>query len=135
MKRIIVLIALVAAMAALAVAPVGAKGKKGKAAMKVEQKIHDFGVIKEDAGSVTCEFPFVNAGEGNLIIYDATAECGCTRPDYQKNPVAPGKTGKIKVTYNPIGRPGAFEKTVTVKTNGQPSKIRLKIKGNVTPKK
>lgn len=105
-----------------------------KASMKFEQTSHNFGTIKEDGGPVTCEFPFVNAGDGNLIIFDATAECGCTRPSYPKQPVSPGKGGVIKVTYNPIGRPGAFDKMVTVKTNGKPGKLRLKIKGTVMPK-
>ena len=62
------------------------------------------------------------------------ADCGCTRPDYPKAPIAPGKQGKIKVTYNPLGRPGAFTKVVTIKTNGSPSKVRLKIRGTVSPK-
>lgn len=105
-----------------------------KASMKVEQTTHNFGTIKEDGGPVKCEFPFKNIGDGNLIIFDATAECGCTRPEYPRQPIAPGKDGVIKVTYNPIGRPGAFDKTVTVKTNGKPAKIRLKIRGTVMPK-
>lgn len=102
--------------------------------MKCEQTTHNFGTIKENGGPVTCEFPFVNEGEANLIIFDATAECGCTRPSYPKQPIAPGKSGVIKVTYNPVGRPGAFDKMVTVKTNGKPGKVRLKVKGTVMPK-
>ena len=95
---------------------------------------HNFGIVKEDGGPVSYEFQFLNDGTGNLIIYEATAQCGCTKPEYPKSPVAPGKKGKIKVTYNPIGRPGPFEKTVTVKTNAKGGKARLKISGNVTPK-
>lgn len=117
----------------LATASLSAKGG-GKASMKCEQTTHNFGTIKENGGPVTCEFPFINQGEANLIIFDATAECGCTRPTYPKQPIAPGKSGVIKVTYNPIGRPGAFDKMVTVKTNGKPGKVRLKIKGTVMPK-
>ena len=79
-------------------------------------------------------FEFTNTGNANLVIIDVTAQCGCTRPEFPKQPIAPGKSGKIKVTYNPAGRPGAFDKTVTVKTNGSPSNVRLKIKGAVTPK-
>lgn len=106
--------------------------KKGSA--KFESDTHDFGIVKEEGGPVTCEFPFENVGGGNLIIYEAKAECGCTRPEYPKAPIAPGKNGVIKVTYNPLGRPGAFSKMVTVKCNGNPSKIRLKIRGTVSPK-
>lgn len=107
---------------------------EAKASMKFETTTHDFGMIKEDGGPVSCEFPFVNDGKGNLVVFEAKAECGCTRPEYPKAPVAAGKSGKIKVTYNPLGRPGAFDKVVTIKCNGNPSKVRLKIRGTVTPK-
>ena len=107
---------------------------KEKGEMKFDKTVHDFGHVKEDGGPVSVEFPFINAGEGNLLIYEAKAECGCTTPDYPKAPIAPGMSGKIKVTYNPLGRPGAFDKVVTVKTNGKPGKLRLKIRGTVTPK-
>ena len=117
----------------LAVAPSFAKGN-GKASMKFEETSHNFGTVKENGGPVTCEFPFVNGGDANLVIIDANAECGCTRPEYPKQPIAPGKSGVVKVTYNPIGRPGAFEKVVTVKTNGKPGKVYLKVKGTVMPK-
>lgn len=113
--------------------PMTAKGKE-KAEIAFAEKTHNFGIVKEDGGPVSYDFQFVNDGKGNLIIYDATAQCGCTRPEYPKNPVAPGKNGKIRVTYNPIGRPGPFEKVVTVRSNAKEGKVRLKISGNVTPK-
>ena len=98
-------------------------------------KVYNFGNIREDGGPVSCEFEFVNTGSSNLVVISATAECGCTTPEFPKQPIAPGKKGKIKVTYNPLGRPGGFDKVVTVKTNGKPSKARLKIRGSVIPKK
>lgn len=107
---------------------------EGKAEMTFAEKIHDFGAIKEDGGPVSVEFPFTNTGDANLVVYEAKAECGCTTPEYPKAPVAPGKTGKIKVTYNPLGRPGIFEKVITVKCNGKKGKVRLKIRGSVVPK-
>lgn len=107
---------------------------KAEASINFSEKRHNFGTVKEDGGPVSYEFTFVNDGNGNLIIYEATAQCGCTKPEYPKNPIAPGKSGKIKVTYNPIGRPGPFEKVVTVRTNGKPAKNRLKISGTVNPK-
>lgn len=105
-----------------------------KPVMKFKETTHDFGMVKEEGGPVTCEFPFTNDGKGNLVVLHAKAECGCTTPEFPKSPVAPGKSGIIKVTYNPLGRPGAFDKVVTLKCNGSPSKIRLKIKGTVVPK-
>lgn len=105
---------------------------KTTASMKMSETVWDFGTIKQKS-PVSHEFTFTNTGDGNLVILDATAECGCTTPEYPKNPIAPGKSGKIKVTYNPVGRPGSFEKTVTIKTNGSPKKVRVKIRGTVMP--
>lgn len=107
----------------------------GTAKPRVTESSYNFGTIKEANGPVSHEFIITNVGDGTMIIYDATAQCGCTRPEYPKNPIGAGKQAKIKVTYNPAARPGAFEKTVTVKTNGDPRKVNLKIKGNVIPKK
>lgn len=110
------------------------KANDGTATAAFVEKVYDFGAIPEDGGPVSHDFEFTNTGDANLVIFEATAECGCTRPDYPKNPIAPGKTNKVKVTYLPLGRPGSFEKVVAVKTNGDPRKVRLKIRGTVTPK-
>ena len=100
-----------------------------------EVKNHDFGTIQEAKGPVSCTFEFTNTGNKPLLIIDATASCGCTRPEYPSKPIKPGKKGKIKVTYSPIGRPGAFKKTVKVKTNGKERSTTLRIEGTVIPKK
>jgi hypothetical protein len=100
-----------------------------------EVKSHDFGTIKEANGPVSCTFEFTNTGNKPLLIIDATASCGCTRPEYPTKPIKPGKKGKIKVTYSPIGRPGAFKKTVKIKTNGKERNTTLRIEGTVIPKK
>ena len=100
-----------------------------------EVKSHDFGTIKEANGPVSCTFEFTNTGDKPLLIIDAAASCGCTRPEFPAKPIKPGKKGKIKVTYSPIGRPGAFKKTVKVKTNGKERTISLQIEGTVIPKK
>lgn len=109
------------------------KTNDGKAIMTLPTEVWDFGNIREKKGPVSHEFEFTNTGNGNLVIINATAQCGCTRPEFPKSPVAPGKKNKITVTYNPLGRPGAFEKTVTLTTNGKPKKVRLKIRGTVIP--
>ena len=97
-------------------------------------KSHDFGTIKEANGPVSCTFEFTNTGDKPLLIIDATASCGCTKPEYPTKPIKPGKKGKIKVTYSPIGRPGSFKKTVKVKTNGKERSTILRIEGTVIPK-
>ncbi|MDE5975100.1 MAG: DUF1573 domain-containing protein [Muribaculaceae bacterium] len=106
----------------------------GRAKGEVSKKVHDFGMVKEDGGPVACDFEIMNTGDGNLVIIDGKADCGCTRPTFPKAPIAPGKKGVVKVTYNPLGRPGSFDKVVTLKTNGSPKTLRLKIKGTVIPK-
>lgn len=129
------LVALMTLLIAFAVpAAIYAKGN-GKAEMTVKDAVHNFGNIREDGGPVTYDFEFENTGDANLVILNATAECGCTKPEFPQQPIAPGKKGVISVTYAPIGRPGGFDKVVTVKTNGKPSKLRLKIRGTVIPKK
>lgn len=105
----------------------------GFAQATFSNRSHDFGVIKEDRGPVTHVFEFTNTGDKPLIIVEATASCGCTRPEYSTKPIKPGKKGKIKVTYSPLGRPGAFRKTVKVKTNGNEPRTTLIIEGTVTP--
>lgn len=97
-------------------------------------KSHDFGTIQEAKGPVSCTFEFTNTGNKPLLIIDATASCGCTRPEFPSKPIKPGKKGTIKVTYSPIGRPGAFNKTVKIKTNGKERSTTLHIEGTVIPK-
>lgn len=97
-------------------------------------KSHDFGTIQEAKGPVSCIFEFTNTGDKPLLIIDATASCGCTRPEFPTKPIKPGKKGKIKVTYSPIGRPGAFKKSIKVKTNGKERSTTLRIEGTVIPK-
>lgn len=114
--------------------PATAKKKAdGEAKISFTEKTYNFGTIKESKGPVTTKFEFINEGNGNLVISDVTAQCGCTRPKFPKKPIAPGKKGVIEVTYNPLKRPGSFSKSVTVRTNGNPRKTVLKIRGNVVP--
>ncbi|MGL4781189.1 MAG: DUF1573 domain-containing protein [Bacteroidales bacterium] len=102
---------------------------QNKAVMVFDRNEHDFGQIIERDGNVSTIFKFKNAGNSPLVINQVIASCGCTTPEYPKNPIAPGKSGEIKVTYNPLGRPGYFTKSIIVLNNGEPSRIELKIKG------
>lgn len=118
----------------VAAATAQASDKDKQPVIKFKNKSHDFGTIKEADGKVTCSFEFTNTGDAPLIIIAATAGCGCTRPSYESEPIAPGKTSEIRVTYNPKGRPGEFNKNVTVKTNAPAAKkVTLKISGTVVP--
>ncbi|HET9569847.1 MAG TPA: DUF1573 domain-containing protein [Bacteroidales bacterium] len=98
-------------------------------------KTHDFGTINEEDGTATYEFAFTNKGDAPLIILKAIASCGCTTPVYTKEPIAPGGSSTIRVTYNTLGRPNAFHKTITVYTNDPSApNVVLIIQGIVTPK-
>ncbi|MDE6510511.1 MAG: DUF1573 domain-containing protein [Muribaculaceae bacterium] len=126
--RIKTIFSAVLVMAALLVAmPTFAKDN---AKIEFNEGVYDFGQISLKKGKVSHEFTFTNGGEKNLVITDARADCGCTRPEYSEAPVAPGKTGTVKVTFAPAAK-GHFSKKVTVTTNGSPRKARLLIKGEV----
>lgn len=99
-----------------------------------DEAVHDFGTIEEADGPATTVFNFTNTGQKPLLVKHASASCGCTTPEFTKEPVGPGKTGFIKVTYNPKNRPGIFNKTVTVTSNAVEPIKRLIIKGDVKPR-
>ncbi len=94
---------------------------------------HDFGKVNEGDGAAVYDFTFKNTGNAPLIIKDVKTTCGCTTPEWTKQPIRPGETGLIKVSYDVKGRPGAIDKTITVHNNGQPSTINLRIIGEVIP--
>ena len=102
-----------------------------KPVISFDKTTHNFGSFEEAVGTVTTTFAFKNSGNAPLLITRTAASCGCTTPTYPKEPIAPGKTGEISVTYNAKGRPGPFQKTVYVMTNTEPDRIKLIIKGNV----
>jgi hypothetical protein len=95
---------------------------------------HDFGTFKEEAGMQTTTFAFTNKGEIPLILNDVRASCGCTIPEWTREPIAPGQNGAIKVSYNPKNRPGSFQKSITVQSNAETSVVRLEISGVVEPR-
>ena len=72
-----------------------------KAEIEFKQTKYDFHEIAEENGDVSHVFTFINKGNAPLIITRASANCGCTKPEYPVKPVAPGKEGQIKVTYQP----------------------------------
>jgi hypothetical protein len=77
---------------------------------------HAFGTVSEGP-TADYEFQFKNTGKEPIVIQRVQASCGCTTPSYTKEPVAPGKTGIVKASYNTMGRPGEFTKTLTVISN------------------
>jgi len=97
------------------------------------ERSHDFGVFMEESGKVHCEMHMVNTGSEPLIIVKAQAGCGCTGVTYPQEPILPGDTAAVSITYNPAGRPGQFTKEVLIHTNTIPRRTTLEITGNVIP--
>jgi len=98
-------------------------------------KDHNFGNIPESDNPATYDFVFINKGDAPLIILKAIASCGCTTPQYTKEPIAPGTSSSIKVAYSTVGRPSTFHKTITVYTNDPDAPtVMLIIQGFVTAK-
>ena len=101
--------------------------------MKFEADNYDFAKVTEGA-IATHEFKFKNVGNQPVVISNVQASCGCTTPDWSKEPVAPGKTGFVKAAYNSNGRPGVFNKTITITSNAKEASKVLSIKGDVISK-
>ena len=97
------------------------------------ERVHDFGVILEQDGKVHCMMRVVNTGTEPLIIVKAQAGCGCTAIQFPQEPIQPGDTATVGITYNPSGRPGQFTKQVLVTTNTMPQRTIVEISGNVIP--
>jgi len=102
--------------------------------IKFDKTTHDFGSIKEQDGPVTHNFMFTNTGNAPLVVQGVRPSCGCTSRDWTREPVLPGKQGFVKATFDPRNRPGAFNKSLTVTSNANPSVMRIYIKGSVVPK-
>jgi hypothetical protein len=126
MKKLIILCSVVFSFAA-----VTAFNVVEKAEFKFEKETHDFGNIPQGTPA-TYTFTFENTGKTPLIITNASASCGCTTPDWSKEPIKPGKKGFVKATYN-AAAPGPFTKSVTVMSNATNSTIILYLKGDVKP--
>ncbi|WP_439882285.1 DUF1573 domain-containing protein [Pontibacter sp. MBLB2868] len=104
-----------------------------QAEIKFEKDTHDFGTIAEGT-QAAYEFRVKNTGNQPLIISTVQPSCGCTTPDWTKEPILPGKIGMIKAMYNSTGRPGPFHKSITVTSNAATATQVLYIQGEVGPK-
>jgi hypothetical protein len=124
MKKMILMTAMLIGMTVMAQTPV----------ITFEKTTHDFGKINEADGRVTTVFEFKNEGMSPLVLTNVRASCGCTTPKWTREPIMPGAVGEITVTYNPSGRPGRFQKTITITSNASEPTTRLYIKGEVISK-
>ena len=103
-----------------------------KAIFTLEKKSLDFGEIKMGS-TKSIELSFTNTGKRTLVLTDVYTNCGCTTVDWPKDPFAPGKSGKLKINYNPT-ETGPFNKMVYVYTNAQNSSETIQIEGIIIEK-
>ena len=104
----------------------------GEAEIKFEKTSHNFGTFPESSPKVTCTFKFTNTGDKLLVIHQAMASCGCTVPQFPKEPIKPGESGEITVTYNGAGKfPGHFKKSITLRTNTKQEIVRIYVEGDM----
>lgn len=98
--------------------------------IQMDEESFDFGEMQQGE-SVTHDFVLKNIGDDNLIISSAKGSCGCTVPEWPKEPISKGEEATIKVTFNSAGKSGKQNKTVTLVTNAIPNTKVITINGNV----
>jgi len=104
----------------------------GGAEIKFDMEVWEFGEINE-GDVIDTVFTFKNIGTEALIISNAKAGCGCTVPQWPKEPIAPGESGTIAVKFNSKGKPGQQNKPVTLTMNTTPNTMKLRLVGKVNP--
>jgi Protein of unknown function (DUF1573) len=103
---------------------------KNTTAVQMIDSVYNFGTVA-DGEKVAFSFRFKNAGTNPLVVFDASATCGCTIPEKPEQPILPGETGFIKVIFNSSGKKGHNEKVINVTSNARPLFPPLKLTGEV----
>jgi hypothetical protein len=102
--------------------------------LAVDRMEHDFGDIPDNGGNVETKFVITNTGNNPLLISEAKGSCGCTVPDYPRDPIQPGESRDILVSFDPAGKEGAQNKTVTIMANTEPSTTVINLRSNIIKK-
>lgn len=123
-----------AAMVRIPLTPEGNPDMEKLAVIEFDSTIFRFGIVDEGT-VVEHTYGFTNTGKTALILYDARSSCGCTVPEFPKEPIPPGETGRIMVRFNTDNKTGQQVKTVTIKANTFPAETKLTVAGEVIPKK
>lgn len=82
--------------------------------IRFDKKVHDFGDVLMSEGPVSCVFTFTNISQSPLVIHNVISSCGCTTPEWTRQPVKPGATGTIQATFSNDQGPYPFDKSLTV---------------------
>lgn len=99
-----------------------------------EKESYSFGKIEEAKGPVSYTFSFTNTGSEPLVLQSVLPSCGCTTPEWSREPVVPGGKGFIKATFNPAGRKGPFDKSIKINSNSNGGVVTLRFNGEVIGK-
>lgn len=102
-------------------------------AMSFEEEVFDFGTVTEGE-KVKHTYQFTNSGDEPLILSNAVGSCGCTVPQWPREPIAPGSTGEIVVEFNSQGKMGERDQKVTLTANTEPAQTVLSLQGTVEAK-
>ncbi len=139
MKKLLFTLAIVVSASAVSFGQSSAKNTKAATTTKAaaakgpqitwEKTTYDFGTIPQGTPA-TGVFTFTNSGTAPLILSNVQGSCGCTVPEWTKDPIMPGKKGTIKATYNAANM-GAFNKSITVTSNAESPTSVIFIKGDV----
>lgn len=131
MKKLVFLIGVLVMMAGVAMAQEEKVSENGPE-IEFEKLVHDYGEVQYN-GNGECEFRFTNTGNEPLILQKPKSSCGCTVPTWPKEPILPGESDVIKVTYKTT-KVGAINKSITVTSNAKTNAtVVLRIKGTVLP--
>lgn len=96
---------------------------KGAPVIAFDEMEHNFGNITEGE-RLEYSFKFTNTGDRDLLITDATSSCGCTVPEWPKEPIKPGKSSYMKVVFNSAGKEGYTEKEIIIRANTKPGEVQ-----------
>ena len=97
--------------------------------LEIDKTVHNFGDIILGSGPVSCTFTIKNIGSKPAVIYNVASSCGCTNVNWSKEPLMPGKAGKISVTYSNDEGAYPFDKSLTVYVSDVKKPIILKVRG------
>lgn len=97
--------------------------QKGTPVISFDEMVHNFGNVTEGE-KVEYDFKFTNTGDKDLLITDATSSCGCTVPDWPKEPIKPGQSSYMKVVFNSAGKEGYTEKEIIIRANTKPEQVQ-----------
>ena len=102
--------------------------------IEIDKTVHNFGTIIHKSGPVSCAFTLTNVGKQPVVIYNVVSTCGCTNVEWTKEPLRPGQSGTISVTYSNDEGAYPFDKVLTVYISGIQKPILLKLRGISTEK-